>query len=199
MKKLSLPIIITVLIVIATFLTATFNESESNPEIIDSAKENLINKSNNGTADVVEREVSDQDFFNDIFKRREKARAEGDVGTFNSLISERGLESQGLSRGDDADLAFSQNLINGFGTIEKLSIDKLPIVEFHPGATKTLLVYEGLVTTMAGEERFFTRLVEFILESGEWKVDHDYIDGTGGKPRKIPPPAPKITIEPIDQ
>jgi hypothetical protein len=139
--------------------------------------------------------VPAQSFFENLFQERETARAAGDVSGFNDLISARGIEAQTSSRAGKSDAEFGEALKAGYGKMKNPDITDLPVVDFQSSAKTTLLIYEGSVVLPNGSDRIVTRLVQFVLESGQWKVDEDVIDYRGNQPREITH-APTITIEP---
>ena len=141
--------------------------------------------------------VPKQSFFEDLFQKREAARAAGNVAVFNSLISARGLEAQAKSRAGKSDQEFGETLKSGYERMKNPDVTTLAAIDFQTDAKTILLIYEGLVIFPDGSDRIVTRLVQFILENNQWKVDEDVIDYRGNQPREITHP-PEITIEPIE-
>jgi hypothetical protein len=189
MKKFTLPTIIIVLIVVSAglnyFYSTKVSEEASSSEAMEIAEDSSAEEVG-GEVIKDEASIPNQDFFNDIFVRREEARKNGDVATFNALISERGVESQMKARADSSDEDFSQRLKDGYQKTLNPDITRLPLVEVIPGPDETLLIYEGSVVIKEGDERIVTRVIRFVPEKGTWKIDFDHIDYQGIQPRKIP-------------
>lgn len=180
--------IVLLVFVVARFNTRTKTDNSGGTPPENSGEATTLMKRAVNTEPVADstRKTSDKNLFNNIFHRREEARAKGDVTVFNGTISKQSLANEMKFRAGNSDADFAVGLINGYKKMSNPDITKLPLVDFQPGATTTLLIYEGPVLIKEGDERIVTRLVEFVFEDGGWKINRDHIDYRGIKPREIP-------------